>query len=170
MFDRYWDTAIGVMNHTQDTFNEMRITGGIGSPFKFLMLGAVLGSLIAAVYGLIGNAITVISASGVLEELEKEATAEAGAAAAGAVVTGRDGYLHCVSVFRSRSSEASSEASSTSSSKLRDFSLRYQWLVSSKRASRKTSESRRLQTVRSFCATSCQVSVPASCYSYGSKA
>jgi hypothetical protein len=87
MFDRYWDTAIGVMNHTQDTFNEMRITGGIGSPFKFLILGAVLGSLIAAVYGLIGNAITVVSDSGVLEELEKEATAEAGEAAAGVVVT-----------------------------------------------------------------------------------
>ena len=52
MFDRFWDTAIGVMNNAQETFAEMKVTGGIGSPFKFLIIGAVLGSLIGAVYGL----------------------------------------------------------------------------------------------------------------------
>lgn len=63
MFDRYWDTAIGVMNHATDTFAEMKITGGIGSPLKFLILGAVFGSLIMSVYGLVGNAITLYSSA-----------------------------------------------------------------------------------------------------------
>jgi hypothetical protein len=63
MFDRYWDTAIGVMNHATDTFAEMKITGGIGSPLKFLILGAVFGSLIMSVYGLAGNAITLYSSA-----------------------------------------------------------------------------------------------------------
>ncbi|HUG67496.1 MAG TPA: hypothetical protein VMM76_07075, partial [Pirellulaceae bacterium] len=89
MFDRYWDTAIGVMNHSTDTFAEMRVTGGTGGPLKFLLLGAVLGSLIGAVYGLIGNAITVVSASGAMSQISTDAEEEDEevAAAAGMVVT-----------------------------------------------------------------------------------
>jgi hypothetical protein len=92
MFDRYWDTAIGVMNHSTDTFAEMKVTGGTGGPLKFLLLGALLGSLIGAVYGLIGNAITVVSASGVLSQMSTEAEEgeegdEEAAAAAGLVIT-----------------------------------------------------------------------------------
>jgi hypothetical protein len=87
MFDRFWDTAIGVMNHTTDTFAEMRVTGGIGSPLKFLLLGAILGSLIGAVYGLIGNGIAVIGASDAMDQLTEEAAEEGGEVAAEAIVT-----------------------------------------------------------------------------------
>ena len=87
MFDRYWDTAIGVMNHSTDTFGEMKVTGGMGGPLKFLLLGAVLGSLIGAVYGLIGNAITVVSASGAMSQTSSDAEDEEAAAATGVVVT-----------------------------------------------------------------------------------
>ncbi len=64
MMDRFWDTAIGVMNHTTETFAEMKVTGGTGSPLMFLLIGAILGSIIAAVYGLVGNAISVFSGDG----------------------------------------------------------------------------------------------------------
>lgn len=64
MFDRFWDTAIGVMNHGKDTFDEMKVTGGIGGPLRFLIVGALIGSLIGAVYGLVGNAITVFGVVG----------------------------------------------------------------------------------------------------------
>ncbi|MEO8494926.1 MAG: hypothetical protein ABI614_07640, partial [Planctomycetota bacterium] len=37
---------------------------GIGSPLKFLLIGVVLGSLILAVYGTVGAAISVIPTSG----------------------------------------------------------------------------------------------------------
>ncbi|MBI2479839.1 MAG: hypothetical protein HYV60_14755 [Planctomycetia bacterium] len=89
MFDRYWDTAIGVMNHTKDTFAEMRITGGIGAPLKFLILGAVFGSLILAVYGLAGNAITIFSAAHAASQPADNAEGEEGeqAAATGIVIT-----------------------------------------------------------------------------------
>jgi len=87
MFDRFWDTAIGVMNHTSETFAEMRVTGGMGSPLRFLLLGAILGSLIGAVYGLIGKAITVISASGALDQLtEGEEAAPVGAVVTAAMI------------------------------------------------------------------------------------
>ena len=90
MFDRFWDTAIGVMNNATETFAEMKLTGGIGTPMKFLLVGAILGSLIAAVYGLVGNAINVISTAEVVNELAEEATEEDGEvtpAAVGTVVT-----------------------------------------------------------------------------------
>ncbi|MBC8352152.1 MAG: hypothetical protein H8E66_09180 [Planctomycetes bacterium] len=88
MFDRYWDTAIGVMNHTLETFAEMKITGGIGGPLKFLILGAIFGSLIAAVYGLVGNAITTFGVAGAVSEIAAEEGAdEEAAAVASTVVT-----------------------------------------------------------------------------------
>lgn len=92
MFDRFWDTAIGVMNHSTETFAEMKLTGGLGGPLKFLLVGAVLGSLIAAVYGLIGNAIATIDFSAVATEAIEDAEASgdldsAEAATVGTVVT-----------------------------------------------------------------------------------
>lgn len=90
MFDRYWDTAIGVMNHATDTFAEMKLTGGIGSPMKFLLLGALLGSLIGAVYGLVGNVIGIVGnpdlTSQVAEDAEGE-DAESAPAPGGVVIT-----------------------------------------------------------------------------------
>lgn len=84
MMDRFWDTAIGVMNHTKETFDEMKVAGGTGSPLKFLLVGTALGSIIAAFYGLIGNAITVFSASGAFEQI---AEGDEAAAPVGTIVT-----------------------------------------------------------------------------------
>jgi hypothetical protein len=61
IFDRYWDTAIGVMNHATETFGEMKVTGGMGAPLRFLLLGAIFGSLIGAVYGAVGQTITTFA-------------------------------------------------------------------------------------------------------------
>lgn len=92
MFDRFWDTAIGVMNHSTDTFNEMRVTGGIGSPFRFLIIGVLLGSLMLAVYSTVAVAIVVVPAARAVnvpppEGEFDEADTEAVEAATGAVVT-----------------------------------------------------------------------------------
>ncbi|MDA1053447.1 MAG: hypothetical protein O3C40_23610 [Planctomycetota bacterium] len=78
MFERYWDTAIGVMNNPTETFAEMRVTGGMGSPLRFLLLGAMLGALIAAVY--VAAIIAIVGASG--SGAMTEAAAEGGADAA----------------------------------------------------------------------------------------
>ncbi len=92
MFDRYWDTAVGVMNHATETFGEMKLSGGIGSPLRFLILGAVFGSLIAAVYGAVANTISVVDLSEATTEIVEEAEEggdidAAEAATANAVIT-----------------------------------------------------------------------------------
>lgn len=90
MFDRYWDTAIGVMNHATETFGEMKVTGGMGAPLRFLLLGAIFGSLIGAVYGAVGNAINVISVSDAMSQTSSadgEEGDEESAAVADTVVT-----------------------------------------------------------------------------------
>lgn len=61
MFDRYWDTAIGVMNHGKDTFDVMKIGGGTGAPLRFLIIGALFGALLAGVYVTVGNVIEFVS-------------------------------------------------------------------------------------------------------------
>jgi len=90
MFDRYWDTAIGVMNHSTDTFNEMKLGGGIGSPMKFLIVGVLLGSLIGAVYGLVGNVVRIVGDADLSSEVDEDAEgeeAEAAPKSTGIVVT-----------------------------------------------------------------------------------
>lgn len=91
MFDRYWDTAIGVMNHSTDTFAEMRVTGGTGGPLKFLILGALLGAIILSVYVTAASAVSAFSAgggAGITAPSADEGTGgEAVATAAGTAVT-----------------------------------------------------------------------------------
>lgn len=62
MFDRYWDTAIGVMNHSTDTFAVMKIQGGIRGPFGFLLIGTIAGSLILSGLVTLWNVNTLVSA------------------------------------------------------------------------------------------------------------
>ncbi len=61
MFDRFWDTAIAVFNQPQNAFSEMKLQGGMGKPFTFLLVGQTTGFLMQAVYAVCFAAIIIIS-------------------------------------------------------------------------------------------------------------
>lgn len=56
-FDRYWDTTVALTNHPSDTWATMRLKGGLGSPFKFLLIGAIFGSFFNALYAVFREGI-----------------------------------------------------------------------------------------------------------------
>ncbi len=81
MFDRYWDTAIGVMNHATETFAEMKLQGGIRGPFVFLLIGTIAGSLILAGFVTLWNVNTLVSAMQAPAAAASDAKGAGGAAA-----------------------------------------------------------------------------------------
>jgi len=62
VFERYWDTAIMAMNHPREAFGTMFLKGGFGKPLTYLLLGVTFGTFFSALYGAIGNSISVFSA------------------------------------------------------------------------------------------------------------
>jgi hypothetical protein len=97
-FDRFWDTAIGVMNHPVETFGEMKLKGGIGGPLKYLIIGALLGFLILSVYATAGTVVSKLDLVGGGGESATEDGEEV-AIAAGPVVTPAMGILFAVVFF-----------------------------------------------------------------------
>ncbi|MBP86055.1 MAG: hypothetical protein CMJ64_04955 [Planctomycetaceae bacterium] len=86
MMERYWDTAIAVMNHPATAFGEMRLTGGIKKALIYLILGAVFGSFFGALYVTIGRTIAVVGILGVASDVADEEDEES-AEVASTVIT-----------------------------------------------------------------------------------
>lgn len=86
--ERYWDTAIAIMNHPATAFGEMRLTGGIKTALIFLILGAVFGSFFSALYVTIGNTVAAVGILRVADEIvDEELEDEEAADTASTVIT-----------------------------------------------------------------------------------
>jgi ABC-type multidrug transport system permease subunit len=76
-FDRYWDTAIAIMNHPLDAWATMKLQDGFGKPVTFLLMGAVFGSFFSMLYAVLFNLVMVFSNSQAAMEAAAKAAEKA---------------------------------------------------------------------------------------------
>jgi len=60
-FDRYWDTAVAIMNHPSDTWATMKLGGGYGKPLTYLLTGAAFGCFFGAVWVVAINLVVLFT-------------------------------------------------------------------------------------------------------------
>lgn len=84
VLERYWDTAVMIMQHPSTAFGEMRVKGGIKKAVMYLILGAVFGSFFTALYVTIGYGVMAV---GVIRMVDAYADEEAEDEEAADVVT-----------------------------------------------------------------------------------
>jgi hypothetical protein len=59
--DRYWDTAIAITNRPLETWATMKLGGGMGKPFGFLLTGALFGSFFNMMYALAAQGVVIFT-------------------------------------------------------------------------------------------------------------
>ena len=57
LFGRWWSTVTAVFSRPTETFQNMRLEGGVGSPLVFGIIGGTLGSIAASIWNMLFNGL-----------------------------------------------------------------------------------------------------------------